>query len=256
MWRSFDVGVTLSVVLLVVGEQLQNSMAATNSPAAKKTSDGSFSVWFRPEPGLPRKKDMKVDKLNRLIGADYNEMWMSKTAIVITADRRNASGVGGVKSLETTRPDNLQLPEQLPAQYQEMMRTWLVHRSSCPVEYAWVDLGKSFWPRWIKNGRCGRSEMMSCSWPPGMSCMPSSVRVLNLLRWHCWLKNRKNKRKNRERKTMEMAFNKTRGNVERGRRAAGQRKNKKRDDKFRCLWIKVPYPVTEDCTCSCRKLDE
>lgn len=84
MWRSFDVGVTLFVVLLIVGEQLQDSMAATNSPASKKTSDGSFSVWFRPEPGLPRKKDMKVDKLNRLIGADYNEMWMSKTAIVIT----------------------------------------------------------------------------------------------------------------------------------------------------------------------------
>jgi len=84
MWRSFDVGVTsLFVVLLVVGEQLQDSVAI-NSPAAKKTSDGSFSVWFRPEPGLPRKKDMKVDKLNRLIGADYNEMWMSKTAIVIT----------------------------------------------------------------------------------------------------------------------------------------------------------------------------
>lgn len=104
----------------------------------------------------------------------------------LQADRRNASGVAGVKSFETTGPDNLQLPEQLPAQYQEMMRTWLVHRSSCPVEYGWVDLGKSFWPRWIKQGRCGRSETMSCSWPPGMSCMPSSIRVLNLLRWHCW----------------------------------------------------------------------
>ncbi|XP_022162706.1 noggin-like [Myzus persicae] len=252
MRRPFDIGVALLVVLLAVGQQLQNSVAI-NSPA-KKTSGGSFSVWFRAEPGLPRKKDMKVDKLNRLIGADYNEMWMSKTAIVITADRRNASGVAGVKSFETTGPDNLQLPEQLPAQYQEMMRTWLVHRSSCPVEYGWVDLGKSFWPRWIKQGRCGRSETMSCSWPPGMSCMPSSIRVLNLLRWHCWLKNRKNKKKNRER--LELAFNKTRGHGARGRRAVGQRKSKKKDDKFRCLWIKVPYPVTEDCTCSCRKLDE
>lgn len=78
MQRSFDVGVTLLVVLTAVGEQLQHS-AAVNSPAKKSET---FSVWFRAEPDLPRKKDMKVEKLNRLIGSDYNEMWMSKTAIV------------------------------------------------------------------------------------------------------------------------------------------------------------------------------
>lgn len=87
---------------------------------------------------------------------------------------------------KATGPDELQFPDQLPAQYQEMMRTWLVHRGSCSVEYVWSDLGKSFWPRWIKKGRCGRTDTMSCSWPPGMSCVPSSIRVLNLLRWHCW----------------------------------------------------------------------
>lgn len=37
---------------------------------------------------------------------------------------------------------------------------------------------------------------------------------------------------------------------------AGIRRKKKKPDKFRCLWIKVPYPVTEDCTCSCRKIEE
>ncbi|XP_025199468.1 noggin-like [Melanaphis sacchari] len=248
MQRSFDIGIILLVVLTAVGEQLQRT-DAVNSPG-KKTS-GSFSVWFRAEPDLPRKKDMKTDKLNRLIGSDYNEMWMSKTAIV-TAYHGNTSDLVSVKSLETSGPDSLQLPEQLPAQYQELMRSWLVHRSTCPVEYVWTDLGKSFWPRWIKNGRCGRLGTMSCSWPPGMSCMPSSIKVLNLLRWHCWLKNRKNKRKNRERKMMELA----KAHAVRSKRTTGLRKNKKKDDKFRCLWIKVPYPVTEDCTCSCRKLEE
>jgi len=95
MRRSLDFGVTLFVVLLVVGEQPQDSVMAFNSPAKKTASDGSFSVWFRPEPGLPRKKDMKVDKLNRLIGADYNEMWMSKTAIVITV-RSIAAMIGNI----------------------------------------------------------------------------------------------------------------------------------------------------------------
>lgn len=55
---------------------------------------------------------------------------------------------------------------------------------------------------------------------------------------------------------MELEFNKKRVHAARGRRGARQRKSKKKDDKFRCLWIKVPYPVTEDCTCSCKKLDE
>lgn len=97
----------------------------------------------------------------------------------------NETGAFNERS-KIVRPDSLELPEQLPAQYKNLMRTWLENRGSCSVEYMWVDLGKSFWPRWIKKGRCDRSEMMSCSWPPGMSCMPSSIRVLNLLRWHCW----------------------------------------------------------------------
>lgn len=97
----------------------------------------------------------------------------------------NVSGVGAAEMV-AVGPDYFRFPEQLPAQYHEMMRSWLMHRGSCPVEFTWMDLGKSFWPRWIKQGRCGPSESASCSWPPGMSCTSSSVKVLNLLRWHCW----------------------------------------------------------------------
>ncbi|VVC32894.1 Cystine-knot cytokine [Cinara cedri] len=233
-----------------------------SAAAAGKTADEPFSVWFRAEPGLPRRKDMREDKLNRLIGLDYDPMWMSKTPVV------SANGVGGINvttsdtaTVQAAGPDHIQLPKQLPAQYQEIVRSWLLHRASCPVEFTWTDLGKSFWPRWIRTGRCGRSETPSCSWPPGMSCMQTSVRVLNLLRWHCWLKNRKSKRKKQERKTATaLAVNNTTATGSRrgGGNGNGKRagKKKKNDDKFRCLWIKVPYPVTEDCTCSCRKSDE
>lgn len=34
------------------------------------------------------------------------------------------------------------------------------------------------------------------------------------------------------------------------------KKNKTKNELYRCLWIKVPYPVTEECTCSCKKFDE
>lgn len=70
------------------------------------------------------------------------------------------------------------------------------------------------------------------------------------------LKNRKNKRKKEERKTTQMATKKTRDLHAEENGRTGIRRKKKKNDKFRCLWIKVPYPVTEDCTCSCRKIEE
>jgi len=50
------------------------------SPVAAGAASKTTSAWSRPEPDPPRKKDMKTEKLDRLIGSDYNEMWMSKTA--------------------------------------------------------------------------------------------------------------------------------------------------------------------------------
>jgi len=178
-----------SVVLAMAMAVARSVVLDRGLSKAESKNTPSFSMRFRAEHDPPRKKDMNPDKLNRLIGSDFNEMWMSKTPIIAAASRNATDAFGGM--LQNTGPDNLQFPERLPAQYQEMMRTWLVRRSSCPVEFVWTDLGKQFWPRWIKIGRCGRSETMSCSWPPGMLCMPSSTRVLNLLRWHCWLKKQK-----------------------------------------------------------------
>lgn len=69
------------------------------------------------------------------------------------------------------------------------------------------------------------------------------------------LKNRKNKRRKQGKKTA--IDGKTTGRAKRDEISGGRKqKKKKKDNKFRCLWIKVPYPVTEDCTCSCRKFDE
>ncbi|XP_050433817.1 noggin-2-like [Adelges cooleyi] len=227
------------------------SPANTATPAPKTTA---FSLWFHTAPRYPKNRDMKIDKLDRLIGSDYDDMWMSKSTM-ITAQENSTSAIFDFDMSAPPTPDAIQLPEQLPVQYQELMRNWLVRRGSCPVEYVWTDLGKSFWPRWIKKGRCGRSETMSCSWPPGMSCIPSSIRVLNLLRWHCWLKNRKNKKRKQLRKssTTVSAIEET---TENGKKSKLKNAKKKIRKKYRCLWIKVPYPVTEDCTCSCRKLND
>lgn len=86
--RFDDIGVPLNVlqmmaviVMAIVLSIMLGSPEAHAASSVEKTTT-PFSVWFRPEPNQPRKKDMKVGKLNRLIGSDYNEIWMSKTPIV------------------------------------------------------------------------------------------------------------------------------------------------------------------------------
>lgn len=86
----FDVGIlsNVSVAAAFVGllSMIVFSPPAVSEPATASKKTKSFSVWFRAEPNEPRRRDMKADKLNRLIGSDYNEMWMSKTAIIKTVN--------------------------------------------------------------------------------------------------------------------------------------------------------------------------
>lgn len=78
----FGVGISVNILAAAIVGGL--SMIMFDSPAAASPSKKaeSFSVWFHTEPNPPRKNDMKAVKLNRLIGADYNGDWMSKTPII------------------------------------------------------------------------------------------------------------------------------------------------------------------------------
>lgn len=91
-------------------------------------------------------------------------------------------GLVGNSSISAAE-DQLQLPDELPAQYQELVKTWLVRRATCPIRFSWNDLGPYFWPRFVKKGECLRN--MTCSWPPGMTCTPGAAKILQILRWHC-----------------------------------------------------------------------
>ncbi|ESO87394.1 hypothetical protein LOTGIDRAFT_127771 [Lottia gigantea] len=89
-----------------------------------------------------------------------------------------------------------------------VFQDWLIQRGSCPVHFLWEDLGINFWPRWVKRGFCVDED--SCSWPPGMHCLPAEGKRIRLLRWQC-----------------------------------------KRKYGMKCKWMKIPYPVTDECFCSC-----
>ena len=95
------------------------------------------------------------------------------------------------------------------------LQRYLAWYSYCPVLYRWRDLGRRFWPRWIREGDCGggggggdKRRQRSCSVPAGMTCKPDRSATKTVLWWHC--------------------------------RRTGQ-----------CGWIPIKYPVIVGCRCSC-----
>lgn len=83
--------------------------------------------------------------------------------------------------------------------------------SYCPVRYKWKTLSIRFWPRWIKTGTCDNQR--SCSIPAGMTCQPTKMRNIRILRYYCPI--------------------------------PGSKKS--------CQWIKFEYPILDQCTCMCDK---
>lgn len=228
-----------------------------------------FKVWANPKRSAqkPKKRDLHEQKLLQLLGSDYDQRWMrnskdKQTGMVEETDRKAVRTLRGLIDGNTSSTSNsgilamnaddgqIQLPEDLPIQYRELVKSWLVRRATCPIRFDWIDLGPYFWPRWIKRGECIGN--VACSWPPGMSCVPSTAKILNILRWHCRL--RKSMRKDRVRKKNN--HKNENGNVvtEIGpaNNSSSNANPKTKRKKYRCMWIKVPYPVPEDCVCSCK----
>ena len=201
----------------------------------------------------PRGKHLKTSRLMRKMGSDYNPEWMS-------VERPSLGREGGGRVM-LPEDQVAALMEQVAdldigSDIREMLgdhgeptvskavgafEQWLVKKSSCPVEFEWRDLGEYFWPRYVRQGRCGgggpaaadvatneaaaagMADGSSCSWPRGMSCNPADAEVLQILRWHC-----------RRRKTPDLLGLTVRQKIRRS---------------YKCRWIKVPYPITSSCRC-------
>lgn len=160
------------------------------------------------------------------------------------------------------------------------LEKWLLQRASCRLHPAWTDLGALFWPRWVRRGSCGqestdvrpsqrrrrgrRRPAPSCSWPPGMRCVPEASQTVRLLRWHCGAAAARRRRADQDPQgnTAEGAVGRRRSKSGRRRRGRGRRP-RVRETKYgdgvgpgpawqwRCRWKKVPYAVTTACFCSC-----
>ncbi|KAG8274392.1 noggin-like [Homalodisca vitripennis] len=199
----------------------------------------------------PRRRDLHEPTLLTLLGQDYDPKWMrsarhaTKTDTEEEPERKTVRALRALLNNSTSgSTDQLLLPEGLPQEYREMVKSWLVSRATCPIRFVWNDLGAYFWPRWLRRGEC--AEDATCSWPPGMRCVPGVARNLNVLRWHCRLrKNAHGRRKKSENNVWATAT------TERQKSSQEANAKRKKRKKYRCLWIKVPYPVPEDCMCSC-----
>lgn len=170
-------------------------------------------------------------------------------------------------------------PELLPLE--DFIKSWLLKRSSCPVEYTWKDLGPTFWPRWIRYGVC-LERKGTCSFPTGMHCVPGLTTTVHVLRWQCndrmtiYKKSADNKpteegeeavqkrRMNRRRKPTgktsddvlhtritdaHALFRQTADGINYRRRVAEFSDQQRR--KKRCDWYRAPIPITIDCYCTC-----
>ena len=192
---------------------------------------------------------MKLKKLKAKLGEDYDSNWMSLTRPVNASQViRNRPKSDVRKDLETAF-NHLNVSSEIYSEIQkvkknhslsrniselvlslnpeetkqitDIFRQWISQKAECPVHYQWEDLGTLFWPRWIKVGRCSNDLSKPCSFPPGMNCIAGRITTLYVLRWHC-----------------RSRFH--------GRTHRGSLKRN-----IKCRWLKVPYPVTSGCFCSC-----
>ncbi|XP_041363888.1 noggin-2-like [Gigantopelta aegis] len=160
-------------------------------PSDRLPIDGimeSPDKYYDPRPGELNKK-----KLRKILGDRFDSDFMSvkhpkSKNGSLEFKFRNGRPVGKrpsflrlIRTLKLRNGPTLKL--KVGKKNRRKFQKFLWSYSYCPVKYVWRDLGRRFWPRWIKDGLCSRER--SCSVPPGMFCKPSNSTTKTILRWHC-----------------------------------------------------------------------
>ena len=267
----------------------------------------------------PRKKHLKPHKLRRRLRKDWDPFWMSAErpqdfdGEVVKEAPTDPTLVKALDRLNFTLRGGDGVAKELDETVKHALGAWLLQHSACHVHYVWDDLGILYWPRWVRRGYCqardspssrsssttlhddssAPSLSSSCSWPPGMHCVPAESRRIRILRWQCrhnkafnnwnrrrfrgkgrrpktpagdWgsLARRRQKREASAAATAARASDVLKNHTERAvgsgdSEEANETENwsrkpfqeRRRKLSMRCKWKKIPYPVTDDCYCSC-----
>ncbi|KAL3876010.1 hypothetical protein ACJMK2_033899 [Sinanodonta woodiana] len=198
----------------------------------------------------PTKDQMKLKKLVRRMGNDFNSNWMSiekpsehghgspdKPPVAEVVDRVLRDGI---KRLNFTFTTNAGEVLHINNETVQAIKRWLIDKASCPIYFSWDDLGDLYWPRYIRRGNCDTG--ISCSWPEGMRCTPTEGTTLKVLRWVC--KHRRKGLSGKEKSKKGSNHNRSRRFIRTKRLVSGK-------SKLKCKWTKIPYSVIDSCVCTC-----
>ncbi|XP_068177862.1 noggin-2-like [Antennarius striatus] len=210
---------------------------------------------------MPKPRHRRPSRLLRLLGSSLDPFWMS-----IEKPSEAAGGHGEGQPLlnhdtpvrqkcnlnassvlrEAAANQRRKLEKEaasldldsLPSYVASLVRDWLVRSSTCGLSCQWVDLGPTFWPRWLRQTDCeGSDGVQSCSFPGGMECVRSQTTHMKILAWHCM----------EIREGDDVAQG-----VFKADRSDGDAVMRTGEIMKRCVWRQVPYPVVTSCTCSCK----
>lgn len=129
----------------------------------------------------PSKRDMNERKLRRRLGLKIDERFLSIT------EPKHSSGtfvrrisLRGITTSEKTFLRHVIRNETVPKLgkpslfMEKYMMKWLIHKSDCPVEHMWKDLGFCYWPRWLSvSGIC----LLLNFWPLESNILTSSAAI-------------------------------------------------------------------------------
>ncbi|CAI2736267.1 unnamed protein product [Schistosoma spindalis] len=222
-----------------------------------------------------------IRKLRRILGSDLQYNWMSienpfnlqslsskstRSTLLSNIPKPDNHLLNIIDELNFTvfRPinnDGLIYPIKMTNDQINIIKTWLLQRATCTMEYIWEDLGPLFWPRWIKRGVCVNTH--SCSWPPGMRCRSSGSRSLKLLRWVCKNDSGKEASNRRRREFQTNYLNHHNRDTNSHQTYIDERRSKRvrrlirklslTANGYHCEWNRYEYMVSDHCTCGCEQ---
>ncbi|KAM3623329.1 uncharacterized protein V6R79_009880 [Siganus canaliculatus] len=201
---------------------------------------------------MPRPRHRRLSRLLRLLGSSFDPFWVSieqpseaswhGKKLNNTTVRQNLSGSAVLREAAAKHRQQLEKEaadldlSSLPSHSARSVRDWLVGSATCGLSYQWVDLGPAFWPRWLRQTDCEKSDgEHSCSFPAGMKCVRAQTGHIKILAWYC----------------LEVRDRGSGSRVIQLDKSDGSTKTESGEVMKKCSWRQVPYPVVAACTCSC-----
>lgn len=112
----------------------------------------------------PTGRDLNERRLRRRLEGEIDERFLSVTKPVVMSDEPIVQRVS-LRGITTEQKDFLRQVirnETVPRMgktsvfMERFLMKWLIHKSDCPVERTWKQLGFCYWPRWISVSKTGK----------------------------------------------------------------------------------------------------